>query len=94
MNTPITCPPIFKHMRPDEVAECYNGIYHVPGLYKALWNSMDDMKPLSELICIEDSSPQDAVGLNTLASVWDRFSPEHQRALVEAANRPDNGGAG
>jgi hypothetical protein len=80
---------MFDHIRPDEVAECWEGVTSVPGLYKALWNSMSDMQPLSELIDIEESSPGDAVGFNTLASVWQKFSPEHQAALTRLAAEND-----
>lgn len=87
--TTLTPHDFFKHIRPDEVAECWDGVLDVDAktedekwaLYQALWKSMDDMKPLSEIIDIEDSCPQDAIGFNTVASVWDKFTPAQQERL-------------
>lgn len=85
----------FKYIRPDEVAECWNGVLtDEPGdaryeLYDALWRSMEGMKELSELIHIEESAPDDALGLNNLASVWDKFTPEQQARLNELAVQND-----
>jgi len=76
----------FKYNRPDEVAECWNGVTEA-GLYGPLWNAMDDAKPLGELIDMEDSSPEDAIGLNSVASLWHKFTPEQQRKLNELAKR-------
>lgn len=81
-------PDDFHYLRPDEVAECWDGVVRDGdwSLYRALWGLMEGLPSLDEQICIEDSSPSDAVGLSTLASVWDRLSPEHQewlRGLVD-----------
>lgn len=83
----------FNYTRPDEVAECFDGVLdsNAPtedekwALYTALWNSMDGMKPLAEHIDMEESSPGDAVGINTLASVWDKFTEAQQTRLNEIA---------
>ena len=69
----------FNYTTPDAVAECWDGIEDE--LYSALWASMENMKPISEQIHIEDSSPSDAIGLNSLASVWKRFTPAQQERL-------------
>lgn len=74
MNSP------FDYIRPDEVAECWDGVLSHPGLYQALWASMDNMPALPNM---EDNGPHDVIGINSLASVWDKFSPEHQAALIE-----------
>ena len=34
----------FEVIRPDEVAECWEGIIAVPGLYAALWACVGDYK--------------------------------------------------
>jgi len=81
--------PMFKLHSPDTVAECWNGV--VVGddwsLYKALWSSLDGEKPLSELIDIEESCPADALGMNCVASLWHKFTPEHQGRLNALADR-------
>lgn len=73
----------FDYIRPDEVAECWEGVSDA--LYQALYESMEGMKSIPEQINVEDSSPSDAIGLNTLASVWDKFTPEQQDELLTLA---------
>ena len=90
--------PSLAYWRPDQIAECCNGVLdsNAPtedlkwSLYNALWKSMDDMKPLGELIDMENSAPQDAIGLNTTLSVWDKFSDEQKlrlNAIMEAQQK-------
>jgi hypothetical protein len=67
-----------NYYRPDEVAECFDVS---EDLYHALWNSMADAKPLGEIIDIEDSCPQDAIGIHTVTSFWDKFTLEQQKEL-------------
>ena len=74
------CPPTFLYFRPDEVAECWEPM--PPELYQALWASMEGMPSIASQIEIEESCPQDAIGLNTLASVWDKFTPNQQDLLI------------
>ena len=71
----------------DTVAECFNGVVRDDdwSLYNALWKAMEEAPPLSELIDIEDSCPADALGLNTPAEYWNRFTPEQQQWLNEVA---------
>lgn len=71
----------------DTIAETFEGVG--PDLYNALYNSMSNMKPVGEQIDIEESSPSDAVGLNTPASVWDRFTRQEQIRLNEICERAD-----
>ncbi len=80
-----------EYIRPDEMAECVDGVLAVPGLYEALWQSMDDMKPLGELIDMEESGPGDAVGLNSIASVWGKFSDDHKLALNALSKKAEGG---
>lgn len=69
----------------DTIAECWDGVS--TELYQALWGAMDHAKPLSEQIDIEESCPNDAVGLNTTVEFWDKFTDAQKvelNALAEA----------
>lgn len=70
-----------KYHTPDAVAECWNGVIAVPGLYGALWDCVDQYDKFD----IEDCGPSDVVGLNSVAQFWDRFSTDHQTALNRLA---------
>lgn len=77
-----------SYIRPDEMAECYDGVPRDLGI--RLWRSMEGMKPLGEIIDMEESSPGDAVGINSIASVWHFFTDEEKtqlNAIVEANER-------
>jgi hypothetical protein len=74
----------FKTIRPDEVAECWDGILAVPGLYEALWACVGDYKAPSPEV-----SEEPCYGMDTVAGFWDRFSDEHKAALNEAAEAAD-----
>lgn len=84
----------FSYYRPDEVAECWEGVIDRNAateaakmeLYHALWDAMDGAKPLSELVNIEDCGPHDVIGLNSVADFWDRFTPAQQARLNELAD--------
>ena len=83
MNEPHAA---LRLIRPDEVAECWEGITAVPGLYRALWDCVGDYKaPPPEV------SEEPCIGLDTVADFWDRFSPEHQEALNDAAETTQAG---
>lgn len=71
--------PIFSITRPDEVAETFSNVSD--SLYQALWESMEGMLPISCQINIEECGPDDAIGLNCLASVWSLFTPKQQEEL-------------
>lgn len=74
-----------RYARPDEVAECWEGVYEVPGLYNALWACVGDYTgPTPE------ESEEPVHGLNSVADFWDRFSDEHKEALNAAAARDDD----
>lgn len=74
-----------ENIRPDEVAECWDGISAVPGLYAALWACVADYKAPSPEV-----SEEPCYGMDTVADFWERFSPEHQEALNAAAEREDD----
>ena len=73
----------FNYIRPDEVAETWEGVSKE--LSQSLWNKMEDMPSISSQIDMEESSPSDALGLNTVASVWHLFTPEEQTELNSLA---------
>lgn len=68
----------------DTIAECCNVSNET---YKELWAVMSDLPPLDELIDIENSCPNDALGLNTPAAHWFKFSDSAKRELLELAER-------
>lgn len=72
-------------LRPDEVAECWEGIASGSSLYTALWNLMNDIP--SDRANIEDRGPEPAHGRMALASPrnWRRLSLEHRRELNRLA---------
>lgn len=69
----------------DTIAETTDGLSKLA--YRELWDAMSDAKPLSEQIDIENSAPNDALGLNTPAGAWDRFSDEVKTELLALAER-------
>lgn len=73
-----------RYLRPDEVAECWDGVTKVPGLYEALWGFMKAVRPIPNR---EDTGPADHIGYGNLAQFWDQLSPEHQAALIEIDDR-------
>jgi len=70
----------------DTIAECYDVSKEAQA---ELWEAMADAKPLSELICIEDSCPGDAIGLNTPAQFWGKFSDEIKEELLSFAEKQE-----
>lgn len=79
----------FDLIRPDEVAECWDGVYSAPcALYEALWDcteAYDDQ----HLANIEDMGPHDVIGINCVKQFWKRFTPEQQAKLNELAEEQD-----
>lgn len=77
--------PMFaRYIRPDEFAECRDGVMAVEGLDRALWAFV---KRYKEPFPGEDSCPE-GPGRDSLARFWPELSPEHQAACVaiEEAN--------
>lgn len=80
----MTPHPFLEIARPDEVAECWDGIFSVPGLYEALWDCVADYKsPRPEV------SEEPCYGMDGVAGFWERFSDDHKAALNTAAARED-----
>lgn len=71
-------------VRPDEVAECWDGIFDVPGLYAALWDCVGDYKAPSPEV-----SEEPCIGMDSVSDFWDRFSDDHKEALNAAAAAGD-----
>jgi hypothetical protein len=78
---------ILEDISCDTIAECY-GVSDKA--YKELWGMMSDAKPLRELIDIENSCPNDALGLNTPAKFWEKFSWTVKEELIALANKADD----
>lgn len=76
--------PSFEIFRPDEVAECWDGISSVPGLYAALWDCVGSYKAPSPA-----ESEEPCYGMDCVADFWDRFADEHKEALNAAAEALD-----
>lgn len=69
-------------IRPDEVAECWEGVDGE--LYAVLWKAMDAVPPIPN---IEDSGPMDHVGYGSVASVWGQFDDKTKAQLNELARK-------
>ena len=72
---------LFTVMRPDEVAECVEGV--TDALYTSLWELVRhyDGKPRSEV--------NDDFADRALANWWSELSEEHQTTLNELAVKHD-----
>lgn len=69
-----------EYTRPDEVAETWDGIIKVEGLYEALWGFVPEIPSYQDNI--EDIGPDDVIGIDCLAPHWDKLSPAHQAELI------------
>jgi hypothetical protein len=73
----------FDIIRPDEVAECWDGVFDAPNaLYEALWDCVS-----SYTAPRPEESEEPCWGMDCVADFWDRFTPEHQAKLNELAER-------
>lgn len=72
----------FRYIRPDEVAECWDGVDAVPGLYAALWACVSGYKAPSP-----EESEEPCIGLDSVTDFWDSFSDEHKEALNRLADQ-------
>lgn len=70
---------LFTVWRPDEVAECLNGV-PMP-IYQALWDLVNEYKDKRTNEQKEEPTP----GVDALADFWDRLSPDDQTKLNELA---------
>lgn len=72
-----------SYYRPDEIAECWDGVIAVPGLYEALWDILPEEASYADNI--EDIGPADVIGLDSVVERWSDLSREHQEALNRLA---------
>jgi len=75
---------VLRYITPDTVAECWNGVFGTGDLYEKLWECVDHYDN-SYRENIEDIGPHDVIGVNSVASFWDRFSDEHKACLNNLA---------
>ena len=75
----------FDIIRPDEFAECRDGVSAVPGLYEKLWSFVQDYKAPSP-----EESEEPCYGRDSLAGFWDRLSPEEQAAIEAIEDRKES----
>lgn len=75
-----------SYITPDTVAECWDGVGQE--LYRALWGCVPHYDT-GYRAHIEDIGPADVIGINSVASFWDRFTPEQQSKLNELAEKED-----
>jgi hypothetical protein len=73
----------FDIIRPDEVAECWEGVTSA-GLYQPLWDCVDHYTAPSPEV-----SEEPCWGMDCVADFWDRFTPEQQLLLNQLAVRND-----
>ena len=72
--------PLFEIWRPDEVAECLEGV--TDSLYSKLWECVNDFKaPRPEV------SEEPCYGMDSLSDFWDRFDPAEQQHLNTLAEK-------
>lgn len=69
----------FDMIRPDEVAECWEGVLDA-GLYEPLWDCVESYKAPSP-----EDSEEPCYGMDCVADFWDRFTPEQQLDLNRLA---------
>jgi hypothetical protein len=78
----ITPHAAFGVVRPDEVAECWNGVLAAGDLYEALWGCVNSYAAPSP-----EESEEPCYGMDCVADFWDRFSDEQRAALNGLAER-------
>ncbi len=80
--------PALSVVTPDQVAECWDGVIAQEGLYETLW-SLTEHYDNAHLEVIEDIGPGDVVGINSVASFWDRLDEQTQERLNKLAQEMD-----
>lgn len=80
--------PAFELVRPDQVAECWEGVLDA-GLYQPLWDCVNDYTSPSP-----EEMEEPSWGADCVADFWDRFTPEQQQQLNQLADRNDPVGDG
>ena len=77
----------FDLIRPDEVAECWEGVLAAGDLYETLWACVSSYTAPSP-----EESEEPCYGMDAVADFWDRFTPEQQLQLNQLAERNDRSG--
>ena len=77
ISTAIACPVDFQFMRPDEFAECINGVLAEGNLYERLWS----FEPRYEAPRPEESE-EPCSGLDSIARFWPDLTDEERATLV------------
>ena len=76
-------------IRPDQVAECWDGVFYSGNLYETLWACVNNYTAPSP-----EESEEPCHGMDSVADFWDRFTPEQQAKLNELADLNDPIGDG
>lgn len=74
---------LFKIWKPDEVAECLNGVGNTD-LYAKLWTFVNDYKGLPP-----EQAEEPTPGVDCLADFWSRLDYDEKVKLNELAKRHD-----
>lgn len=69
-----------QYVRPDEVAECWEGVSKA--LSSALWRVTAAMPPIPNR---EDSGPADHIGVNSVVEHWHMFTSDEKAELNRLA---------
>lgn len=79
--------PSATYYRPDEIAECMEGI--TEATYKELWGlvALYSQQPDSEQI--QDMCPGDMIGRDDLGQFWDKLTEAAQANVTEVLDRVD-----
>lgn len=83
--TKITPHAAFDVVRPDEVAECWDGVLAAGDLYERLWECVSSYTAPSPEV-----SEEPCYGMDCVADFWDRFSAAEQETLNQLAQRRDD----
>lgn len=70
----------FNYTRPDEVAECWDGVFAAGNLYETLWACVTHFTAPSP-----EESEEPCIGTDCVADFWDMFTPEQQETLNQLA---------
>jgi hypothetical protein len=70
----------FYFVRPDEVAECWNGVLAAGDLYECLWACVSHFTAPSP-----EESEEPCIGMDCVADFWHLFTPDQQEVLNQLA---------
>jgi hypothetical protein len=72
----------FDVVRPDQVAECWEGVLAAGNLYEALWACVSGYTAPSP-----EESEEPCWGMDCVADFWGKFTREQQETLNALAER-------